>query len=202
MEKFPKGERFALVFVLLISLGIVYYAGILTGKKISSSRLETKVELPPPTREVSPSSVTSVEFEVYGELLEKHPPPVTSPSPVTSFAERTTEQAVTTLPEEAEKKPSPPKVEKKKLASKPPVPSRDLYTVQVASYRTRAEAQKLLKILRSKGYSAYMVPAKVGGVIHYRVRVGEFRSASEAMKMKETIERNEKLKGFVTLKER
>jgi len=189
MKRSKNLDRAIIVVVLLLFFGVVYYVGIETGKRLTISKKETKEEV---SQEVFPPSVTSVELKVYGELLEEEPPPVTAPSPLTTVSLPETTTAPVSLKTE-EKEISRPKKEFSK---------RTIYTVQVASYKKREEAQKMVTMLRKKGYPVYMVPAMVGGVVHYRVRIGEFKSASEAEKMKEKIERVEKMKAFITLKER
>lgn len=54
------------------------------------------------------------------------------------------------------------------------------FTVQVAAYPQEAEAQKMASDLKTKGYSAFYIPANVKGTTYYRVSVGQFATQKEA----------------------
>ncbi|WP_413575918.1 SPOR domain-containing protein [Bdellovibrio sp. HCB290] len=54
------------------------------------------------------------------------------------------------------------------------------FTVQVAAYADEAEAQKFASDLKTKGYSAFYVPANIKGKTWYRVSVGQFATSKEA----------------------
>lgn len=54
------------------------------------------------------------------------------------------------------------------------------FTVQVGSYAKEEEAQKIAGDLKSKGFSAFYIPANVKGQTWYRVSVGLFATPKEA----------------------
>ncbi|MEK2688969.1 SPOR domain-containing protein [Bdellovibrio sp. GT3] len=54
------------------------------------------------------------------------------------------------------------------------------FTVQVAAYADEAEAQKFASDLKTKGYSAFYIPANIKGKTWYRVSVGQFATSKEA----------------------
>lgn len=54
------------------------------------------------------------------------------------------------------------------------------FTVQVASYADEAEAQRMASDLKTKGYSAFYIPANIKGKTWYRVSVGQFATQKEA----------------------
>lgn len=54
------------------------------------------------------------------------------------------------------------------------------FTVQVAAYPQESEAQKMASDLKTKGYSAFYIPANVKGTTYYRVSVGQFATQKEA----------------------
>ena len=58
------------------------------------------------------------------------------------------------------------------------------YTVQIGSYPTEAEAEKITRNLQDKGYKTSFVPADVNGQMWYRVNVGLFGSVKEAQEYK------------------
>jgi cell division septation protein DedD len=53
-------------------------------------------------------------------------------------------------------------------------------TVQVGSYAKEEEAQKIAGDLKSKGFSAFYIPANVKGQTWFRVSVGLFATPKEA----------------------
>ncbi|QHG63991.1 SPOR domain-containing protein [Pseudomonas putida] len=67
------------------------------------------------------------------------------------------------------------------------------WSIQLASLSSRAGAENLQKTLRSQGYNAYIRSA--GGM--NRVYVGPLIERAEADKLRETINRQQKLNGFV-----
>ncbi len=54
------------------------------------------------------------------------------------------------------------------------------FTVQVGAYAKEDEAQKIAGDLKSKGFSAFYIPANVKGQTWYRVSVGLFATPKEA----------------------
>jgi len=54
------------------------------------------------------------------------------------------------------------------------------FTVQVGAYAKEEEAQKIAGDLKSKGFSAFYIPANVKGQTWYRVSVGLFATPKEA----------------------
>jgi cell division protein FtsN len=54
------------------------------------------------------------------------------------------------------------------------------FTVQVGSYPTEDEASSQAKILKTKGWAAFYVPAAVSGKTWYRVMVGTFNNHKSA----------------------
>ncbi|WP_085675576.1 MULTISPECIES: SPOR domain-containing protein [unclassified Pseudomonas] len=67
------------------------------------------------------------------------------------------------------------------------------WSIQLASLSSRAGAENLQKTLRSQGYNAYIRSA--GGM--NRVYVGPLIERAEADKLREVINRQQKLNGFV-----
>lgn len=58
------------------------------------------------------------------------------------------------------------------------------YTVQIGSFPTQDEAEKLTKSLQNKGYKTSYVPATVNGQTWFRVNVGLFGTVREAQDYK------------------
>jgi DedD protein len=58
------------------------------------------------------------------------------------------------------------------------------FTVQIGSFPTQGEAEKLTKTLQDKGFKTSYIPAKVNGQVWYRVNVGLFGTIKEAQDYK------------------
>jgi len=74
---------------------------------------------------------------------------------------------------------------------------RDGYAVQVAAVNARSEADSIAKRLSAKGYSAYVEDPK-GSQKMFRVRVGTFKSRSDARTVADKLKKEEKFKPWVT----
>jgi cell division septation protein DedD len=67
------------------------------------------------------------------------------------------------------------------------------FTVQVASYRDRSDAEELAQRLTRKGYQAFVAEAEIPGKGKwYRVRVGRFGTRKEAASFGESLKRKER----------
>ena len=112
------------------------------------------------------------------------PPPAQKPPENTGKKSAT----MSTAEKQSGQKTKPPKKEstKKKtkqlMASKSQVkPTGKQYTVQVAAFKKKADADVLVKKLKGQGYDAYRTLTKIEGKgIWFRVRVGKYRSRAEA----------------------
>ncbi len=72
------------------------------------------------------------------------------------------------------------------------------FTVQVGSFPSEAEANKLTKDLLAKGYKTSLVPAQVNGQTWFRVNVGLFGSVKEAQDYKKDfLEKTQLTSAFV-----
>ncbi len=67
------------------------------------------------------------------------------------------------------------------------------YTVQVGSFPTQAEAQKLSQDLMNKGYKSSSIPAQINGQTWHRVQVGLFGTVKEAQNYKKDFLEKTKL---------
>jgi len=79
------------------------------------------------------------------------------------------------------------------------VESAGLWSVQVAAFKTQAQADGLQKQLKQAGLDAYVASAAGSdGQTNYRVRVGTFKSKAEAQRMAERVRGERSLAAFVT----
>jgi cell division septation protein DedD len=74
-----------------------------------------------------------------------------------------------------------------------------LFTVQVTAVKKRAEADVIVKRLKTKGYDAFVyVPKGADTLGVFRVRVGSFKTRREADVLLHRLEREEQYKPWVT----
>lgn len=77
--------------------------------------------------------------------------------------------------------------------------SAGLWSVQVAAFKTQAQADGLQKQLKQAGLDAYVASAAGSdGQTNYRVRVGTFKSKAEAQRTAERVRGERSLAAFVT----
>ena len=72
------------------------------------------------------------------------------------------------------------------------------FTVQVAAYRTRAQAETLRGTLAAAGHDAYVVEAEAAGGVAYRVRVGAYATLEAARAAAQAIASERQLQTYVT----
>jgi cell division septation protein DedD len=99
-------------------------------------------------------------------------------------------ESETAIPKEAQstsgkkeaKKPSEEKVKtsKEPETKKPAVQPESLHRVVVASFETKSNADKMLKMMIDEGYPAYLKVTEEDGKSVYHVQVGAFESLSNA----------------------
>jgi DedD protein len=94
-------------------------------------------------------------------------PPVTAPAPV--------EQAPVKAPAEQ----PAPRVEAPNPAATAPA-ERGSFVVQLGSFGSRDNADRLVRDMTAKGFAAFVAPIKSGGRELYRVRVGPTRDRAQA----------------------
>jgi cell division protein FtsN len=72
-----------------------------------------------------------------------------------------------------------------------PVPTPDKkLTIQIASYKEAAEADKMIARLKEKGYSAYKASMDINGKMWHRVRVGYFKDRPEAEPVQQKLKKD------------
>ncbi|CAK9888256.1 MULTISPECIES: SPOR domain-containing protein [Pseudomonas] len=139
-------------------------------------------------------------------IVEQSAAPVQAPSTPIAPAPSATPTSAPAAPAVAAKPaaPAPAKVETKPAATvatapKPAASKVDAnglpvsWSIQMASLSNRASADNLQKTLRSQGYNAYIRSAEGMN----RVYVGPLIERAEAERLRDVINRQQKLKGFV-----
>lgn len=74
----------------------------------------------------------------------------------------------------------------------------DGFIIQVFSSRDEAQAKKVLTLLQSGGYQAYLSPLDQGSLIMYRVRIGPFARRDLAEKVGSDIHQKYQLETWIT----
>jgi len=172
----------------------------------------------PPKESVGVKDKTKLEF--YEALKENKPdidiPALQKPEAVEGKIEQSAEK---TTPQEAKKEPAAnpqsvqdtpskavperpasapgsekqkPAKEKEKVAALTPTNAAGpVYTIQAASVKDPMDADRLIEKLKKKGYPAYRMIGKIPGKgIWFRVRIGEYRSKSEALSTMNKLEKD------------
>lgn len=175
--------------LVLVALAVIFLPMLLSRE---DERRLARVEPPPiPQAPVTPD-------------IAMEPVPVPEPGPV---EEPLADPVLVEEPDPIAAFEPPPAVVPPPPAAKPPVaaptapaePRLDAaglpvsWSIQLASLSSRANADALVQKLRSGGYNAYL--RSVDGM--HRVFVGPLIDRAEADKLRDQLERQQKLKGFV-----
>lgn len=156
-----------------------------------------------PTRVAEEAQLPKPKFEFYTLLATEHsaavPVSTASPTvPVTAHAPPTTpvgEPVVKNAPIPAAPIKSEVAVAGKSSAWA--VINKESYLVQVASFRSKQEAEHMRATLALKGFAANIVVVRQQQVSWYRVSIGPFSSKGQAEKAKLSVARSEHLMGMI-----
>jgi cell division protein FtsN len=119
-----------------------------------------------------------MQFTFYDTLTKKEGTEQTTKKTEKATAPRKKEQ--TTEKKEAVKS-SPPPSTKNEKTKKAPV-EKDLYFVQIASFKEKETAETLKDRLAQKGYKVQVIPVQLEEIgLRYRVRLGGYKSLQEAL---------------------
>jgi cell division septation protein DedD len=139
------------------------------------------------------------------------PEPARSPSTTAKAPEKAPEKAPVKAPEKATPRPTvkatprptpsapvkaTPRATPKPTAATAKAAATPLnrLTIQVGAFKERAAAEAIVKRLKGKGYSAYLVPVSEG---LFNVRVGSFTDREDAERVLTKLETQEKFKPFI-----
>lgn len=157
----------AIITFALNQFGVIHLWG-----RRTPSPAET---LPPPQEQ---ATITQGEQEP-AQAVTPTPTPTEEPSTKAEAKEPVGE----TPKPEAKVEPRPEKAQPTQpVAEAPTAPpaGEGRYTVQVSSWTSPEEANRVVARLNNAGFEAYVVKASVKGRIWYRVRVGRFATTAEA----------------------
>jgi cell division septation protein DedD len=150
-------------------------------------------EEPPVAMSRSGPPETPAAAAVQADHAKATTPPVAKPPAAPPAAAR----PAATVPPPAPPKSMPPAATAAPTAAAAPDTVRDGYAVQVAAVNARSEADSIARRLSAKGYSAYVEDPK-GTQKMFRVRVGTFKSRSDAQTVANKLQKEEKFKPWVT----
>lgn len=137
----------------------------------------------------SPEKETSVKETPRKAQAVKPEPPAKKP---------TTKVAKAAVPKQSEPTPKTGTPSR----TPPPAPAGKSLTIQVGSFTSENDANRLLKRLVTKDFNAYIQPVKVEGQRWYRVRVGVYKTERVARREAARLEKSEKLPTLIMAYER
>jgi DedD protein len=197
--------------VILVALFVVLVPELLTGPAKNPAPGATKddglhsytIDIDSPTSSVSPQKTPEPAVALPAPATTKPsdtptsafaPPAAASPPPATAAQEVTAPpvSATTAAPEKpAAEKPAAEKPVIEATAPKPaptpttrpPPPAKGTFVVQLGSFGSRENAERLVKEMTAKGHPAFLAPIASGGRELFRVRVGPThdRASAEAL---------------------
>ncbi len=167
------------------------YGSTLQGDKIEGLTPGAGVSpaLPTPPVKASPRTTAVVPRETAREtpVAVRSSPAATSVSPSPVSTPRAGVKPSATPRPTASPRPTAPSAR----ASATPLTR---LTIQVGAFRERTAAEAIVKRLKGKGYSAYLVPVTEG---LFNVRVGSFTLREDAERILAKLETQEKFKPFI-----
>ena len=198
-----RGSRLASLLVLVgcaVVLGGTFLLGVAAGRRWPTFPFPGRPaataarEAPSPAadrRARAPEPGPTLTF--YQELTA----PLTSP-PVPPRAAKPAARAEKAVRPERDDRPAPAESAAPAAPAASPPPAETRYTIQVAAYRARGQADLLQRRLAAGGHAAYVVEGEGPGGVRYRVRVGTFPTREAAQEAAVRVAREESLTAFVT----
>ncbi len=203
---------------LVIALSAAFLAGVMVGRNVDSSPEPTVREFQDDRPPDEPAAQPTPDALTYGSTLQgdkleglsssprpgtapapsapKPAPAATAPAPASRAKPPQTRGSVAPPPKPTAK-PQPnatPKPAPSARAAKPVSTPLSRLTIQVGAFKERAAAEAIVKRLKGKGYSAYLVPVSEG---LFNVRVGSFTEREDAERILAKLESQEKFKPFI-----
>ena len=168
---------------LLAVVGGTFAAGALAGRL--SLRPSASLTPKSAARGDKPAPAPGPELTFYRELTAPLTPPPLPKPPVKSAPKRDVPPSEAARPTDALATDAPPRTELENAQAANagvavPRPESARYTVQVAAYNARAQADALRARLAGAGLEAYVTEGDAGGVTRYRVRIGTYDTMEEA----------------------
>jgi rare lipoprotein A len=189
---------FFLVLGCLTVLGVTFALGVTAGRR-------WPMGLPLPGLGAAPVVAARTERETpkrpEGRALDKDKPrPITEAPPVLTYYRDLTAPlgsptAHVGSPGVAPAAPAPPRSDAAREVVKVAPRSDGRFTVQVGAFTVRTQAEALRARLTD---GAYVSEVETGGVMHYRVRVGDFATREAADQAASRLRTERRLTAYVT----
>ena len=185
--------------LVLLSGGVVLWSVLFTGPAAYKVDRDTQIPSAPPLS--VPEPIAPTRPDNIPEVGEAEPLPE---PPVPALTAQAPANPPAPSPEPA-KEPSAPKPAKRSEPAEKSAPLLDsesglanAWVIQVASFSSTANAEKLKERLQAKGYKAYVKAAPTAkGTVLQRVFVGPELKEATALKQKAEIESSFKLKALI-----
>ena len=205
------GKQLVFMFMTAtVAAVVIFLCGVMVGRGVNTTRasavaaVATEPTVDPTSTAAQPSQTSSTDASsaapvssqedlkelTYAKRLEAPEPP---PEPAV-------EPVVAAVPAIAEQ----PRVERPQTvvpATKeidPGVPQGNGFVVQVASLKSRGEADAIAKRLSSKGFPSFVTTPGSSGPKVFRVRVGKYADRREAETVAKKLEKEEQFKPWIT----
>ena len=184
------GGVIMLAAATLAVTAVVFLLGVYVGKGVTEERLSSEqriVRLPAPSAPGGGGGEEDTRTSFWDRLNDEEDETPSGPAAVPPEP-TPTEAAVRVAPPEAVA-PTPTAAPPPPTATVPPPPPptptpvaalRGTFQVQVQALSDEAAAERIVRDLGSRGYTARVSPAKIGAQTLYRVRVGPFPTEEEA----------------------
>jgi cell division protein FtsN len=197
-QKRTQVKRFFVIMGGMIFAFAIFIGGVKVGIQMERERVRIAQEA------ASPMATTKAKKGTDGSERDKSSPPAEKKDERMRFTfyetltkkegagkETHKEQTV----KKGETKAPPPKTAKAEETKKTPAP-KELYFVQVASFKEEATAEGLKSRLIKKGYAVHVVPVQIERMgLWYRVRLGGYTTLQEAQAARKRISVEENIEG-------
>ena len=204
------GKQLVFMFMTAtVAAVVIFLCGVMVGRGVNTTRAAAAAAVttepavdPTSTAQALPgtsadkaasgepvSNQEDLKELTYAKRLEApEPPPEPAVEPV----------APPPVPAVAEPKVQPPAVVAAAKAAEPGEPKGDGFVVQVASLRSRDEADAIARRLTSKGFPSFVTTPGSSGPRVFRVRVGKYGDRREAETVARRLEKEEQFKPWIT----
>jgi DedD protein len=205
------GKQLVFMFMTAtVAAVVIFLCGVMVGRGVTTTRVSAAAAAVAAEPTVDPTSTpelpatTSADATSSGEPLSKQedlkqltyakrleapePPPEPAIESVPAPAPAITETKV--------ERPATPPAASRAVATGEPTGNG--FVVQVASLRSRDEADAIARRLSSKGYASFVTTPGASGPRVFRVRVGKFAERGQAETVARRLEKEEQFKPWIT----
>jgi DedD protein len=169
-----------LLLGILTVLGATFAVGALAGRFSLRPSASLASASKPAERAPKPSAPPQPELTFYRELTAPLTPPPLPKATSRPAAKRDPAPFAAARPVDVPPEPAKARGGEGAPPWSAPGPEGARYTVQVAAYNTRVQADTLRARLVAAGHDAYVTEGETAGGTRYRVRIGTYATAEEA----------------------